>query len=138
MDCCECKSFWLPQSLCPVTNRFSFLFFGHSFGRPGVDISMRHVAEHAVLQILFVINEGRLITVCSDDSLHLWCLRTIGKKPEIVHSLKFAKERITYGYLPFQSRWLYLGTERGNVHTLNIDSFALSGYVINWNKVIEL
>lgn len=84
---------------------------------------------------MFVINEGRLITICSDDSMHLWCLR---KKPEIVHSLKFSKERITYGYLPFQSRWLYLGTERGNVHFLNIDSFALSGYVINWNKVIEL
>eukprot|EP00058_Branchiostoma_floridae_P005120 XP_002590608.1 hypothetical protein BRAFLDRAFT_83751 [Branchiostoma floridae] len=47
-------------------------------------------------------------------------------------------EQITYCHLPFQSKWLYIGTERGNVHIANIESFVLSGYVINWNKAIEL
>ncbi len=46
--------------------------------------------------------------------------------------------RITFCQLPFQSKWLYIGTERGNVHIVNIESFVLSGYVINWNKAIEL
>lgn len=46
--------------------------------------------------------------------------------------------RITFCHLPFQSKWLYIGTERGNVHIVHIESFNLSGYVINWNKAIEL
>ncbi|KAJ4933461.1 hypothetical protein JOQ06_030289, partial [Pogonophryne albipinna] len=36
------------------------------------------------------------------------------------------------------SKWLYVGTERGNTHIVNIESFILSGYVIMWNKAIEL
>ncbi|XP_041353859.1 syntaxin-binding protein 5-like isoform X4 [Gigantopelta aegis] len=105
-------------------------------GRPGVDSHCMHDAEVAITQILFLVNEGALVTVCSDDSLHLWNFRQ--KRPEIVHSLKFQRERITFCHLPFQSKWLYIGTERGNVHVVNIESFILSGYVINWNKAIEL
>ncbi|XP_013422005.1 syntaxin-binding protein 5 [Lingula anatina] len=85
---------------------------------------------------MFLTNEGALITVCSNDVIHLWNLRQ--KNPEIVHSLKFQRERITYCHIPFQSKWLYIGTERGNVHIANVESFQLSGYVINWNKAIEL
>ncbi|XP_052832426.1 syntaxin-binding protein 5 isoform X2 [Octopus bimaculoides] len=106
------------------------------FGRPGVDCHCCHPEEAAVIQILFLINEGALVTVCSDDTLHLWNYRQ--KRPDIVHTLKFMKERITYCHLPFQSKWFYIGTERGNVHIVNIETFSLSGYVINWNKAIEL
>ncbi|XP_023713553.2 syntaxin-binding protein 5-like [Cryptotermes secundus] len=105
-------------------------------GRPGVDSHVRHEGEGMVLQIQFLLNEGALITATSDDSLHLWNFRQ--KKPEVVHSLKFQRERITYIHLPLQSKWLYVGTERGNIHVVNIESFVLSGYVINWNKAIEL
>lgn len=52
--------------------------------------------------------------------------------------LCFSFSRITFCHLPFQSKWLYVGTERGNTHIVNIESFVLSGYVINWNKAIEL
>ncbi|XP_046440775.1 syntaxin-binding protein 5-like isoform X3 [Daphnia pulex] len=90
----------------------------------------------AVIQLQFLINEGALVSATSDDSLHLWNIRQ--KRPDIVHSLKFQRERITCFHLPFQSKWLYVGTERGNVHIVNIESFSLSGYVINWNKAIEL
>lgn len=31
-----------------------------------------------------------------------------------------------------------MGTERGNIHIVNVESFTLSGYVIMWNKAIEL
>ncbi|XP_071113154.1 syntaxin-binding protein 5-like isoform X4 [Haliotis cracherodii] len=105
-------------------------------GRPGVDCHCVHDSDAAIIQILFLVNEGALVTVCSDDSLHLWNYRQ--KRPEIVHSLKFQRERITFCHRPFQSKWLYIGTERGNVHIVNIESFILSGYVINWNKAIEL
>ncbi|XP_063355804.1 syntaxin-binding protein 5-like isoform X8 [Pelmatolapia mariae] len=105
-------------------------------GRPGVDCYCQHESGAAVLQLQFLINEGALVSACADDTLHLWNLRQ--RRPAILHSLKFNRERITFCHLPFQSKWLYVGTERGNTHIVNIESFILSGYVIMWNKAIEL
>ncbi|XP_043924785.1 syntaxin-binding protein 5 isoform X2 [Protopterus annectens] len=106
------------------------------FGRPGVECYCQHESGAAVIQLQFLINEGALVSALTDNSLHLWNLRQ--KRPAILHSLKFSKERITFCHLPFQSKWLYVGTERGNIHIVNVESFTLSGYVIMWNKAIEL
>ncbi|XP_075930762.1 syntaxin-binding protein 5-like isoform X10 [Petromyzon marinus] len=105
-------------------------------GRPGVDCHCQHDNGAAVIQLQFLINEGALVSVSADDSLNLWNLRQ--KRPAVLHSLKFNRERITCCHLPFQSKWLYIGTERGNIHIVNVESFVLSGYVIMWNKAIEL
>ncbi|XP_058880099.1 syntaxin-binding protein 5-like isoform X3 [Acipenser ruthenus] len=106
------------------------------FGRPGVECYCQHDNGAAVIQLQFLINEGALVSALADDSIHLWNLRQ--KRPAILHSLKFNRERITFCHLPFQSKWLYVGTERGNIHIVNVESFTLSGYVIMWNKAIEL
>ncbi|XP_077587443.1 syntaxin-binding protein 5-like isoform X1 [Stigmatopora nigra] len=106
------------------------------FGRAGVECFCQHESGAAVIQLQFLINEGALVSALADDSIHLWNLRQ--KIPAILHSLKFNRERITYCHLPFQSKWLYIGTERGNIHIVNVESFTLSGYVIMWNKAIEL
>ncbi|XP_067946439.1 syntaxin-binding protein 5-like [Watersipora subatra] len=105
-------------------------------GRPGVDVAMVHDGEPIVIRLTFLINEGAFISACSDDSINLWSYRQ--KPPEIVHSLKFSRERITCLHLPFHSKWLYVGTERGNVHIVNVETFSICGYTINWNKAIEL
>ncbi|XP_018412872.1 PREDICTED: syntaxin-binding protein 5 isoform X3 [Nanorana parkeri] len=106
------------------------------FGRPGVESYCQHDSGSTVIQLQFLVNEGALVSALTDDTLHLWNLRQ--KRPAILHSLKFSKERITCCHLPFQSKWLYVGTERGNIHIVNVESFTLSGYVIMWNKAIEL
>ncbi|XP_066557089.1 syntaxin-binding protein 5 isoform X13 [Amia ocellicauda] len=106
------------------------------FGRPGVECYCQHDSGAAVIQLQFLINEGALVSALADDSIHLWNLRQ--KRPAILHSLKFNRERITFCHLPFQSKWLYVGTERGNIHIVNVECFTLSGYVIMWNKAIEL
>ncbi|XP_063299662.1 syntaxin-binding protein 5 isoform X2 [Pelobates fuscus] len=106
------------------------------FGRPGVECYCQHDSGSAVIQLQFLINEGALVSALEDDTLHLWNLRQ--KRPAILHSLKFIRERITFCHLPFQSKWLYVGTEKGNIHIVNVESFTLSGYVIMWNKAIEL
>uniref|UniRef100_A0A8C1QWW2 Syntaxin-binding protein 5-like n=1 Tax=Cyprinus carpio TaxID=7962 RepID=A0A8C1QWW2_CYPCA len=103
------------------------------FGRPGVECYCQHESGAAVIQLQFLINEGALVSALSDDSIHLWNLRQ--KRPAVLHSLKFSKERITFCHLPFQSKWLYIGTERGNIHLVNVESFTLSGYTIMWNKI---
>lgn len=61
-------------------------------GRPGVDCYCQHESGAAVLQLQFLINEGALVSASSDDTLHLWNLRQ--KRPAILHSLKFNRERV--------------------------------------------
>lgn len=106
------------------------------FGDAGVDYCLHHKSDAAVLHIQFLINEGALITACRDDLVHLWNYRQ--KVPEIVHSVQLSKEQVTCISLPFQTKWLYLGTERGNVYFVSVATFILSSYVINWNKAIDL
>ncbi|CAG0885292.1 unnamed protein product [Cyprideis torosa] len=110
--------------------------FLSNLGQPTVDVHLKHPQEAAVFQLTFGINDGCLVTALTDDTLNLWNLRQ--KVPEIVHTIKFQRERITCIYLPLRSKFLYVGTERGNVHVVNLSTFDLSGYIINWNKAIEV
>ncbi|VDM49782.1 unnamed protein product [Toxocara canis] len=105
-------------------------------GDIGVDYSLKHPSDAAVLHVQFLINEGALVTACRDDMVHLWNFRQ--KVPEIVHSIQLNKEQVTCISLPFQSKWLHVGTERGNVYFVSVATFTLSTYVINWNKAIDL
>ncbi|GMR53913.1 hypothetical protein PMAYCL1PPCAC_24108, partial [Pristionchus mayeri] len=105
-------------------------------GELGVDYQMVHPTDHAVTKILFCINEGALVTACSNEMVHLWNFRQ--KHPEILHSLQMSKEGITSMHLPYGGRWLIIGTEKGNVYFVCISSFQLSTYVINWNKAIDI
>ncbi|XP_058838806.1 syntaxin-binding protein 5 [Topomyia yanbarensis] len=106
-------------------------------GKFGVDAHIRHEGETAcaVNLIEFLVNQGFLVTATADDSLHLWDIHQ--KIPKVVQSLKFQRERITYLYLPVGTKWMYVGTEKGNTHIIHTDSFSLSGYIINWNKAID-
>ncbi|XP_052901071.1 syntaxin-binding protein 5 isoform X2 [Anopheles moucheti] len=106
-------------------------------GKFGVDACVKHEGESAcaVNLIEFLVNEGCLVTATADDTLHLWNFHT--KIPKVVQSLKFQRERISRLHLPIGTKWLYIGTEKGNTHIAHVDSFTLSGYVINWNKAID-
>lgn len=101
-----------------------------------IDSHVRHPAGAAVIQLSFVVNEGLLMSLNADDAIHLWNYKL--KLPELINSLKFTRERLITFHLPLQSKWMYIGTEKGNTHVANTDSFLLSGYVINWNKAIDL
>eukprot|EP00794_Sanderia_malayensis_P000394 gene394-1028_t len=81
-------------------------------------------------------NGGGLISACDDASIHLWNLRQA--QPALIQSLRFNREKITCIRLPYTSKWLYVGTERGNVYMVCVETFKISGYVISWNKAIEV
>ncbi|CAN0151103.1 unnamed protein product [Lampetra fluviatilis] len=102
------------------------------FGQPGVERFCEHESQAGVLQLHFLVNEGVLVSVCSDDKLHMWSLRQ--HNPVLVHSLTpEPKASITSSHLPFRSKWLYVGTAKGNVHVVAVESFAQSQYSIMWN-----
>ncbi|KAL3997357.1 LLGL2 family protein [Acanthocheilonema viteae] len=105
-------------------------------GDVGVDYCLKHESDAAVLHMQFLMNEGALISACRDDLIHLWNFRQ--KVPVVLHSIQLTKEQVTCISHSFQSKWLYLGTERGNVYFVNIATFTLSNYAINWNKAIDL
>jgi len=71
------------------------------------------------------------VTVGDGQSLYLWDLRPV--KPVLLHTLRFT-ERVSHIYSPVDSEWLYVGTEKGNIHIVQLLNFLLSSYTIHWNK----
>lgn len=43
---------------------------------------------------VFSVLQGALVSACADDTLHLWNLRQ--RRPAILHSLKFNRERYAH------------------------------------------
>lgn len=56
-----------------------------------MDCHVWHEGEVGIIQIVFLVNEGALITATTDDCVHLWNFRQ--KRPDLVHSLQFQRER---------------------------------------------
>ncbi len=118
---------------------FLFLFFGFFFcPTPAVHPGFTRMPHNTCVVEKVNRTFGRqpsTVGNCLVDPTYLYRFQTLNSSLSLSLSLLF---RITCFHLPFQSKWLYVGTERGNVHIVNIESFSLSGYIINWNKAIEL
>lgn len=55
-----------------------------------MDAHVKHEEGDPITQLLFLINEGALVSA-TEDTLHLWNFRQ--KIPQVVQSLKFQRER---------------------------------------------
>ena len=102
-------------------------------GKPGLEKYFHQPQPCIIQQLLFIINRGYLVTRCSTKSLHLWDLKV--KVPFIRHELQFETESPTALCCPFTSEWMYVGTDKGNVHMAHVENFQLSGYCVYWNDV---
>lgn len=106
-----------------------------------IDCHTKHPSGQCINQIVFIINDGTLITRC-DDGLHHWSWKSNLTKSslELLTSIKLQRnEKATYIHLPFQSKWLYIGTDRGNILFASIDKLSniSTSYTICWNKCID-
>ena len=70
------------------------------YGKPGIDVEFSHENPCQVMQIIFVVNTGKLLTACTDDSINLWDFSK--KVPELEQTLKLGRERLTRIHLEFQ------------------------------------
>lgn len=129
----RCMAFDPVQKLCAIGAARGCV---RLLGQAGVEHFLQHDSDEPVTHVQFLVNEGGLITALGDDTLHLWNYRQ--RIPEIVHSLRMSKESITTIYLPFQSKWLLVGTEKGNIYFISLGTFELSAQVIYWNKAVDM
>ena len=66
------------QKLLAIGNRSGAV---RIYGKPGIDVEFVHDSPCQVFQMIFMINSGKLLTACTDDTINLWDFKK--KKPEI-------------------------------------------------------
>lgn len=107
-----------------------------------IDCYSKHPSGQNIKQIIFVINDGTLITRCDDGCLYHWSWKSSITKSslELITSSKLPRSaKATYIYLPFGCKWLYIGTDRGNILFCPLDKLSTTStsYMIGWNRCID-
>ncbi|KAG8239908.1 hypothetical protein J437_LFUL019503 [Ladona fulva] len=112
------------------------------FGRPGVEFYGQHQNnEYAVTKLVFLPNQGRIVSLCADNSLHLW---EINEKDGVTvmeevkaQSLEGKLKKISAICLESSGEHLLLGTEGGNIYLLNLKTFEMSETIIYVDVVMQ-
>ncbi|CAI9724364.1 (2) giant larvae homolog 1-like isoform X1 [Octopus vulgaris] len=113
------------------------------YGAPGVEFVGQQKKDVSINQLFFLPEQGRLITLCSDNSLHLW---EINEKKEGNAVLEEVKEismecnklkTISTCSLTLNSDKLLIGTEGGNIHILEVQTFTLLEQIISQDVVMQ-
>ncbi|KAK7111660.1 lethal(2) giant larvae protein homolog 1-like isoform X2 [Littorina saxatilis] len=112
------------------------------YGAPGVLFSGMHKEDVSVTNLFFLPEEGRLVSVCSDNTLHLWEINLRSGNSVLEEVKEFSMENnkmktISTCCLTSDSQNLLLGTEGGNIHILNIPSFTLADQIIYQDIVMQ-
>jgi hypothetical protein len=91
----------------------------------------QHPSVDEVRQLFFIPGRGLLLSLCGDNSLHLWNLG--GPHPVLEQSLLLNHERISMCKLPAGSDWILVGTDKGNVYFVRAHDLSMSSAIIYWN-----
>lgn len=114
------------------------------FGAQGVEWCGQHKEDVQVAQLFFLPNQGRLISLCSDNSLHLWELNNSKDgKSSILEEVKHTAiennkmKTVSACCLTPNHEQLLMGTEGGNVLILDVASFTLLDQIIYQDVVMQ-
>ncbi|PNF23205.1 Protein lethal(2) giant larvae [Cryptotermes secundus] len=108
------------------------------FGKPGVEFYGQHTNhDSSVTQLVFLPNEGRIVSLCDDNSLHLWeinegCLEEVKSQ-----ALEGKLKKISAVCLESACEHLLLGTEGGNIYLLNLKTFEMADTIIYQDVVMQ-
>ncbi|XP_054707407.1 lethal(2) giant larvae protein homolog 1-like [Uloborus diversus] len=111
------------------------------YGAPGVQFCGELRQRLCIIDLIFIPKKARLISLCSDNSLHLWelnerngiwCIEEI-KSFVLMGMMK----KISTILLNFTSDILYIGTMCGNIYTLNVETFEMAESVIYQDVVVQ-
>ncbi|XP_015674715.1 lethal(2) giant larvae protein homolog 2 [Protobothrops mucrosquamatus] len=119
------------------------------YGAPGVEFMGLHEETNTVMQIHFIPEQCRLVTLLDDNSLHLWTLKhshhgTSELQEERHFTLRGppgsppSATQITAILAHSSQELLYLGTESGNVFVVELPSFrVLEDQIISPEEVLQ-
>ncbi|XP_057332677.1 lethal(2) giant larvae protein homolog 1-like isoform X2 [Microplitis mediator] len=110
------------------------------FGRPGVEFYGQHSTESgeiAVTKIIPLPNEGRVVSLCDDNSLHLWEINENSLVETKSLSLEGKLKKISAMCLESSGDHLLLGTEGGNIYLLDVKTFTMTDNIIYQDVVMQ-
>lgn len=111
------------------------------YGAPGVEYVVEHDASSPVIELHFVPKQGRLITLLENNTLHLWEINMKGGEDSVLEHVESctvdSKLRIFTCSVQSSGDHLYLGTEGGNIHLLDIKSFQMTDTIIYQDLVTQ-
>ncbi|XP_077285749.1 LLGL domain-containing protein l(2)gl isoform X2 [Arctopsyche grandis] len=112
------------------------------FGRPGVEFYGQHInanADIAITQLLFLPGTGKLVSLCDDNSLHLW--EMISNESALVEiqnqALEGKLKKISTICAESSGEHLLLGTEGGNIYLLDLNTFNMAENIIYQDVVMQ-
>jgi len=108
-------------------------------GQPGVEYTGQHPQEDevSVTKICFVPKSSRLITLCDDNSLHLWRFHNSNLQRVKSYPLEGKLKRISSIIVKEDCKLAYIGTEGGNIYMLDIQKFEITDKIIYLDVVLQ-
>ncbi|KAJ8934155.1 hypothetical protein NQ318_012851, partial [Aromia moschata] len=107
------------------------------FGRPGVEFYGQHQNPIAVTKVTFLPNQGRVVTLCDDNSLHLWEVNKSSLVEVKQQALEGKLKKISTICLESAGKHLLLGTEGGNIYLLDLATFTMTPDIIYQDVVMQ-
>ncbi|XP_053607282.1 lethal(2) giant larvae protein homolog 1 isoform X2 [Plodia interpunctella] len=108
------------------------------YGRPTVEFYGQHTnPDSAVIQIHFIPGTGRLISQCDDNSLHLWEITDKSLVELKSHTFEGKNKKISAMCVESSGKNMLLGTEGGNIYSLDVNAFTVSEDVIYQDLVMQ-
>ncbi|KAL1117405.1 hypothetical protein AAG570_004731 [Ranatra chinensis] len=92
------------------------------FGQPGVEFYGHHT-DGAVTKIIFIPNQGRLVSLCDDNSLHLWEINDNAMTERKSTLMEGKLNIVSVMCIEGSGEHLLLGTEGGNIYKLAPDDY---------------
>ncbi|XP_064105601.1 lethal(2) giant larvae protein homolog 1-like isoform X1 [Macrobrachium nipponense] len=114
------------------------------FGTPGVEVyGQPDNNGAAITHLTFLSGQCRLVSLCEDNSLHLWQMTpredSSGMQLTQVNStsLEGKLKKISVIIADSTGEHLLVGTEGGNIYLLNLSTFAMSDNIIYQDVVMQ-
>ncbi|CAH2980453.1 unnamed protein product [Chilo suppressalis] len=108
------------------------------YGRPGVELYGQHTnPDTAVTQIHFIPGTGRLISLCDDNSLHLWEINEKSLVELKTHAFEGKNKKVSSLCVEASGKNLLLGTEGGNLYSLDLNTFTVNEDAIYQDIVMQ-
>lgn len=107
------------------------------FGLPGVEFYGQHQNPIPVTKVVFLPNQGRVVSLCDDNSLHLWEVNKSSLVEVKSQALEGKLKKISTMCLESAGKHLLLGTEGGNIYLLDLNTFTMTPDIIYQDVVMQ-